>query len=174
LATGVAAYAAFRAARESRSSVAEMRKAWLAELVVRIREQQRSVHEANRVLSDFLRQYEGAFLISYRSLREKGDDPKRLREIEEARYAIKSYFSLIVLLMEFGLLTCNDIRMLIGDASVEIFLGIVEHLEKLINPDYDQRPLVAISSCFNRRRFPLEVRLVDRVVDVEGAEMAAS
>jgi hypothetical protein len=115
--TAIAAIAAWKAAMQSKSAAAEMRKASTADLAMRLRDQQHALSLANETLSNFLREYKGSFLIHYRSLRERNRDSKKFEEIEVARRNCKNYFRRVALLIELGVLDDQQAKHIVSASS---------------------------------------------------------
>lgn len=140
IAAAIAAYAAWRAAAAARNTVdatklaaQASRQAAIAPIVEAIRGRQNAVSAANRELADFVEAHRENFVHVFKQ------NPKMLAT---ARQAVKEIFIMLAVYVDLGIITKDEIKKtsLASATTADILLGIVERMERTINPHYGQRP----------------------------------
>lgn len=137
------------------------RQAAMGPAIETIRARQPELSEANKVLSGFVREHGSQFAQVFKNNSEVQS------KYAGPRQACKNVFLLATAYVDAGIITNDEITKIIASSSADIFLGVVERMEKIINKDYRQRPFEIVAEAFNKQRFPPSVQLIGASIPVD-------
>jgi hypothetical protein len=156
-----AARAAARSANATATTADHGLRAAKVPVIETLRSQQPDVSSVNQQLTDLVRNTGAEWLKLFA-------DSKDLRgQYAAARRKVKYLFMSAHLYNKSGIITDVDVSDIISRTNTHVFIDIVEPMERVTNPEYDQRPFITAARIYNHPRYSGRVKLISSTIPVE-------